>query len=143
MSAEDDVRKASKQFYTALNRMANGDPASLQPIWSHNDSVTTMHPVGGREVGWDHVWNAWDQVAQVSSDGTVELKEQLIRVVGDLAYEVGVEHVDFKIAGNRVADEVRVTNIYRQEGGAWKIVHHHADLAPQMVEVLQRLQSGG
>jgi hypothetical protein len=34
-----------------------------------------------------------------------------------------------------------VTNIYQREAGAWKIIHHHADLVPAMVEVLQRLQA--
>ena len=55
MSAEDDVRKASEQFYAALNRMANGDALPLADIWSQGAGVTTMHPIGGREVGWDKV----------------------------------------------------------------------------------------
>jgi hypothetical protein len=33
MSTENEVRQASKQFYAALNRMANGDAASLAEIW--------------------------------------------------------------------------------------------------------------
>jgi hypothetical protein len=55
MSAEDEVRKASQQFYAALNRMANGDGGGMADIWSHSATVTTMHPIGGREVGWDAV----------------------------------------------------------------------------------------
>ncbi|MHC4074303.1 MAG: hypothetical protein ACYTGS_20140 [Planctomycetota bacterium] len=43
MSTEDDVRKASKQFYAGLNRMANGDAAPLADSWSHSAAVTTMH----------------------------------------------------------------------------------------------------
>lgn len=141
MSAEQEVREASTQFYAALSRMINGDPESLKAIWSHGDSVTTMHPVGGRQVGWSEVWDTWDQVAQVSSEGRVELKDQLIRVVGELAYEVGVEDAEFKIAGNKVGGEIRVTNIYQREDGAWKVVHHHTDLVPPMVELLTRLDS--
>jgi hypothetical protein len=53
MSAEDEVRKASEQFYSALNRMLNGDAGPLADIWSHSASVTTLHPLGGREVGWE------------------------------------------------------------------------------------------
>ncbi|HKJ44108.1 MAG TPA: nuclear transport factor 2 family protein [Sunxiuqinia sp.] len=141
MSAEDEVRKASKQFYAALNEMTSGDASSLKEIWSHNATVTTMHPIGGRQVGWDEVWKAWDQTAQVASDGNVELQNQLIRVVGDLAYEVGVENATFKIAGNQANGQVRVTNIYQKEGGSWKIVHHHTDVASAMVEALKQLQS--
>ena len=91
MSAEDEVRKASTQFYAALNSMLNGDPQPLSDIWSHDPAVTTMHPIGGRQVGWNEVRESWEQVAQGASDGKVELKDQLIRVIGDVAYEVGVE----------------------------------------------------
>ena len=141
MSAEDEVRKASNQFYAALNKMTNGDVQSLKEIWSHNSAVTTMHPIGGRQVGWNEVWETWEQTGQVASEGHVELQDQIIRVVGDLAYEIGVEDAGFKIAGHQANGQVRVTNIYQKEGGAWKIVHHHTDLAPAMVEVLHQLQN--
>lgn len=140
MSTQEEVRKASTQFYVALNRMLNGDARPLSDIWSHDSAVTTMHPIGGRQVGWNEVLESWKQVAQVASDGEVELKDQLIRVAGDVACEVGVEHAEFKLGGQKVAGQLRVTNIYQREAGAWKITHHHADLAPAMVEVLNRLQ---
>jgi hypothetical protein len=52
MTVENEVRAASTKFYSALNRMLNGDAGSLADIWSHSATVTTMHPIGGREVGW-------------------------------------------------------------------------------------------
>ena len=51
MTIEDEVRAASDKFYSALNRMLNGDASLLGDIWSHSATVTTMHPIGGREVG--------------------------------------------------------------------------------------------
>ena len=51
MSAEEDVRHASKQFYTALNRMANGDAGPMASAWSHGSEVTALHPIDGREFG--------------------------------------------------------------------------------------------
>jgi ketosteroid isomerase-like protein len=141
MSTEDQVRKASEQFYAALNRMANGDVSSMADIWSHSAAVTTMHPIGGREVGWDEVRGPWAQVAELASGGQVKLSDQLIQVSGDMAYEVGTEQGQFKLAGQQVPIEQRVTNVYRREGGAWKIVHHHTDLSPAMVDVLRQLQA--
>ena len=141
MSTEDEVRNASNQFYAALNKMVNGSAQSLSDIWSHNSEVTTMHPIGGRQVGWKDVWATWDQTAQVASEGQVKLQDQFIRVVGDMAYEIGVENASFRIAGQKVNDQVRVTNIYQKESGTWKIVHHHSDLSPSMVEVLHKLQN--
>ena len=140
MSTEEEVRKASTQFYAALNSMLNGDAQPLSDIWSHGPAVTTMHPTGGRQVGWNEVRESWEQVAQAASEGKVELTDQLIRVVGDVAYEVGVEHPEFKPGGQKVAGQIRVTNIYQREAGAWKMTHHHTDLASAMVEVLNRVQ---
>jgi|SRR3972149_9894401 len=141
MSTEDEVRKASEQFYAALNRMANGDARPLADIWSQGAGVTTMHPIGGREVGWDKVRGSFEQVAQIASEGRVRLDDQVIRVVGDLAYELGYERGQAKFAGQQVTLDHRVTNIYRREAGSWKIVHHHTDVSPAMLDVLNRLQT--
>jgi ketosteroid isomerase-like protein len=141
MAAKDEIRKASKQFYAALNRMLNGDAGPLEDIWSHQAVVTTMHPIGGREVGWDLVRRSWVEVAKLASDGKVDLKDQLFQVDENMAYEVGIEHGQFSLAGSRVIIENRVTNIYRRESGVWKIVHHHTDISQAMMEILRRLQT--
>jgi uncharacterized protein (TIGR02246 family) len=132
MSAENEVGAASRQFYAALNSVANGDARPMADIWSQSADATTMHPIGGRQVGWNQVWDSWQQVAAIASEGRVTLGDQLIRVVGDAAYELGTEHVVMTLAGHSVRGEVRVTNIYRREGGAWRIIHHHADTSQDM-----------
>ena len=139
MSAEEEVRQASKQFYTALNRMANGDAGPMASGWSHGPAVTAMHPIDGREVGWEAVKASFEQFAQVATDGKIDLKDQLIHVVGDAAYEVGVEQGACKLGGHPVAIKHRVTNIYRREGGGWRMIHHHSDTSPAMVDVLAKL----
>lgn len=136
MSAEGEVRNASTQFYQALNKMANGDASSLASIWSNSPDVTAMHPIGGRQTGWEAVGASFQGVADVASDGRIELTDQVIRVVGDLAYEIGTERGQFKLAGHLVEFEPRVTNIYRREAGGWKMVHHHTDISPAMLEGL-------
>src|SRR6266705_2213174 len=68
---------------------------------------------------------------------------QLLPVDGDMAYEVGVERGHGTMAGEQVAIEQRVTNVYHREDGAWKVVHHHTDLSPAMMELLARLQAKG
>ena len=140
MSNVEEVREASKKFYESLNRMANGETNTFADVWSQNESATAMHPIGGRDVGWKEVENSFNQVAGVASDGKVELKDQLIRDLGDAAFEVGIEKAQFKVAGMEVKAEIRVTNIYQKENGSWKMVHHHTDIAPSMVEALQKLQ---
>lgn len=141
MSTEDQVREASRRFYAALNRMANGDHGPMADIWSHSANVTTMHPIGGREVGWDAVGGPWEQVASLASEGQINLADQHIQASEDMAVEVGDEQGQFKIAGEEVSIQHRVTNVYRREGGQWKIIHHHTDLSPAMLDVLGRLQA--
>ena len=140
MTIEDEVRAASDKFYSALNRMLNGDASLLGDIWSHSATVTTMHPIGGREVGWDQVRGSWEQLAQLATQGQVRLSDQFIQVAGDVAYELGVEHPQLTLGGQPATGDIRVTNIYRRESGAWKIVHHHTDAAQSMIDVLSRLE---
>jgi ketosteroid isomerase-like protein len=142
VSAENEVRRASAAFYAALNRMINGDAGALADVWSHSADVTTMHPIGARQVGWDAVRDSFGNVAAIASDGAVRMDEQLIRVVGDLAYELGVERGRARLAEAWVDLDQRVTNIYRRETGGWKIVHHHTDPSPGMLKVVERLQAG-
>ncbi len=140
MSSEDEVRTASRQLYSALNRMLNGDARPMAEVWSSGPDVTALHPNGGRLVGWDEVRTSIEQVAHAATDGDVRLEDQMIRVVGDVAYELGVEQGQCKLGGQNVTLEHRVTNIYRRQGGGWKLVHHHTDTSPALVEAFRKLQ---
>ena len=141
MSSEDEVRTASAQFYAALNSMMVGDAAPLAEVWSHGADVSTMHPIGGRETGWSEVRGSFEGVAGLASGGHAEIRDQSIHVTGDLAYEVGVEKGQATLAGEQIAIEQRVTNVYRREAGEWKLVHHHTDLSPAMLALLARLKA--
>jgi ketosteroid isomerase-like protein len=138
MSAEDEVRKASERFYVALNRMANGDALPMSDIWSHGAAVTAMHPIGGRQVGWDEVRNSFQQVAAIASGGRIRLEDQMIQVTGDLAFELGFERGQATFSGKQLTLDQRVTNVYRREAGKWTIVHHHTDVSPAMIDVVKR-----
>jgi ketosteroid isomerase-like protein len=100
-----------------------------------------MHPIGGRQVGWDEVRASWENVAKIFSNGQVNLSDQRICVGGDLAYELGIEHVHVWLAGNEVRADFRATNIYRREGSEWRMIHHHVDLDRTIVEIVSKLGS--
>ena len=140
MSAESEVRGASERFYSALNRMANGQRGTMNEVWSHGESATALHPIGGRHIGWAEIAGSFDGFAEIASGGEIRLKDQLIRAAGDMAYEIGIETGTLTLGGLKSTVEHRVTNIYRREGGDWKLVHHHSDPSPAMMDVLARLQ---
>ena len=139
MASESDVRAASAKFYAALNRMANGDSSAMADCWWHEASVTAMHPIGGHTNGWEAVERSFGGVAGVSSKGEVALRDQVIQVSGDMAYEVGDEIGSITMGGHMVPIEHRVTNVYRRKDGAWRMVHHHTDVSPAMLDVLAKL----
>ncbi len=139
MAVEDDIRQASEQFYAAINRAINGDPGPMREVWSHGSDVTTMHPLGGRETGWEEVRASWEQVAQAFSDGQVSLENLVVVPISDdVAYTLGTEKGQAKLGEETVSIDWRVTNIYRREEGEWKMMLHHTDVSPALVEALER-----
>jgi ketosteroid isomerase-like protein len=56
---------------------------------------------------------------------------------------MGTESGQATMAGQPLAFSQRVTNIHRRDGGQWKLVHHHTDVTPAMVELISRAQGGG
>lgn len=141
VSGENEARAASERFYTALNRMLSGDAGQVAATWHQDDAVTAMHPIGGMTIGWTDVEDSFIQFAQLASGGRIDLIDQHIQVYGDLAYEIGIERGQFTLGGHPVTVDHRVTNVYRREAGTWKIVHHHADISPAILDVLSRFSA--
>ena len=138
MAVEDEIRQASEQFYAALNRTINGDSGSMMEVWSHGSDVTALHPLGGRETGWREVRASWEQVAQAFSDGQVSIEDLVVVPLSDkVAYTLGTEQGQATLGDETVGIDWRVTNIYRREEGECKMVHHHTDVSPELVEVLK------
>jgi len=107
-------------------------------VWSHGSDVTALHPLGGRETGWREVRASWEQVAQEFSDGQVSIEELVVVPLSDeVAYTLGTEHGQAKLGDETVSIDWRVTNIYRREEGEWKMVLHHTDVSPALVEALK------
>jgi ketosteroid isomerase-like protein len=71
-----------------------------------------------------------ERAASRYRDGEVVGFENVAKyVTSELAYIVEVERYRAKIGGEEDIAPValRVTSIFRPEGGTWKIVHRHAD----------------
>jgi ketosteroid isomerase-like protein len=138
MAVEDEIQQASEQFYAALNHAINGDSGSMMEVWSHGSDVATMHPLGGRETGWEEVRASWEQVAQGFSDGQVSIEGLVVVPLSDdVAYTLGTERGQASLGEETVSIDWRVTNIYRREEGEWNVVLHHTDVSPELVEVLK------
>ena len=48
-------------------------------------------------------------------------------VLGDMAYTAGLEHTSASVDGEPRTYTLRVTQVYRREGGQWRVAHRHGD----------------
>ena len=143
--ADDSARAAvdavSDAFYAALNEMLAGTPVSMDiaPLWLDAEGVSAQHPIGGRDIGLGTLVGAFDGVASLSSGGEIALEDQAIAVFGDTAVETGVETGRATLAGEEIALEYRVTNVYTLTDEGWRMVHHHTDLSTPIIALLAKL----
>lgn len=111
--------------------MLNGDAGPRKALWSHEDPVTIL---GAAKTvsGWPAVADLFDWLAENFSNGSsYDLDVSAAGVSGDLGYVVGAEHSKASVGGEAPAlIALRVTLIFRREGGQWKEVHRHADPIP-------------
>ncbi|MBA2435634.1 MAG: nuclear transport factor 2 family protein [Chthoniobacterales bacterium] len=126
-----EVKAANDSFYSALNAVFTGDPAPMLEAWSHKDDVLYTGPMGGYQVGWKAISAVWTEQAALKIGGKVSPENVHIILGDDIAvacnYEVGS---NLAPDGKRVDVNIRATNIYREEGGQWKMIHHHTDILP-------------
>ena len=139
--AEDEVEAVSDTFYGLLNEMMVGTPVSdrMAPLWLDAEGVTAMHPIGGRDTGLKNLIGAFDGVASIATGGDIRIEDQAIAVLGDVAIETGVERGRAVLAGEEIALEYRVTNVYLRTEDGWRMVHHHTDLSTPIIDLLARL----
>jgi len=122
---------------TALH---NGDVEPRLALWSHEDPVT-LYGAKLSGTGWSDLEPAFRALAAGFSDST-DYRFELVAAgaSGDLGYTVGFEHNQVKVEGRPRTYTLRVTHVYRREGGEWRIVHRHADVPPDeavpLVELL-------
>jgi ketosteroid isomerase-like protein len=128
---DDFLAETHPRLVAEVEALHNGDPKPRLEMWSTKDPVTLFGAaMSGR--GWDEVSGIFRSIASRWSDCTDQRVEIVAAgVSGDLAYTVGFEHTAVSVDGVPVEPyTLRVTHVYRREGGEWKIVHRHGDAPP-------------
>lgn len=108
----------------ALHR---GDPRPRAGTWTAREPVTLfgawLTATGPAEVG-----EAFARIAGAfTGPASSEVEVLASGVGGDLAYTVHREHTTVTVDGTPRIYTLRVTQVYRREDGAWKVVHRHGD----------------
>lgn len=105
----------------------NGDAAARFTVWTRHEPVTVLG-AWMSATGQDEVGALFRRLASTFSDCTLHTYDVITaEVAGDLAYTVGHEHTRASVDGEPRDYMLRVTQVYRREGGEWKVAHRHAD----------------
>src|SRR5262249_47858095 len=126
VSDVDDFDALIEPYHGALRGIINGDPSAYKAMYSGKADVTLANPFGGVARGRAEVERRLDGAAANFRDGeVVDCKTISKSVSSELAYLVEVETYKAKIGGSDELSSVglRVTTVFRPEGGTWKIVH--------------------
>jgi pimeloyl-ACP methyl ester carboxylesterase len=132
LSGNPDFDRFLADWEKAQNLFINGDPTLWKRHCSRRDDTTILGGFGGfGEKGWAAVGARYDWASSQYKSGGATMKVEYISVTaGDgLAYTVGIERQTEARVGSAgpVSRALRVTQIFRKEDGAWKLVHRHAD----------------
>jgi ketosteroid isomerase-like protein len=124
---DDFFAWVTTSLYDAELALHNGDAAPRRALWSRNDPVSVLgawrNARGQREL--DELFTALEKSFSNCTAYTFEL--QAYDVVGDMAYTAGLEHTSASVEGQPRSYSLRATQVYRREGGEWKVAHRHAD----------------
>ena len=131
LPVDSSFRAFLPRFEAGITRFINGDPTLWKSIASHGDDVTIMGAWGAYEHGWKEAGPRYDWAAArfLESGATVDVEYLSSFVSGDLAYTVAIERSRARVIGQEepASMPLRVTHVYRKEGGEWRMVHRHAD----------------
>ena len=129
--SDSQFRQYLRQFEEGARHFVNGDATLWKQNASHKDDVTIMGGWGAYEKGWAEAEARYDwAAARFKDSGAIPKFEYLAsRVSGDLAYTVTIERSEATVVGQEkpAAMSLRVTQLFRKEDGAWKLIHRHAD----------------
>jgi ketosteroid isomerase-like protein len=127
-ATDDAIRDATVLYYAAFNSALHGDLAPLSAVWSHRPDVSNLSAAGGHAMGWNEVYADFQNMARLYPDGNITQRNMTVVSGTDMGYSVCTETGRLRSSeGPMVTFNQRATNIFRLEGGTWKLIHHHAD----------------
>ena len=125
-----DFEQFMRQRADAAGAYVRGDAGLLDQMVARISAATFFGPRGDYEHGADAVATRYTRDALAFAPGGDSRFEILDIGAGNgIAYWVGFQRATAYMQGQSepVPFNLRVTEIFRREGGEWKMVHRHAD----------------
>jgi ketosteroid isomerase-like protein len=126
---DGEVAKLVRRTAEAASALIRGDVRDYIALAPHADDYTLMDPFGGEPTrGFDPSSEDLDALERFFQGGEAELELVESYASGDLAVLVAIERQHGRVGGLPEQDlSLRVTWVFRREGGEWRQVHRHVD----------------
>jgi ketosteroid isomerase-like protein len=133
----EDVANLTQRVAEANTALVRGDIDGYLALIEHAKDYTLMSPFGGAPThGFDMSKRA--AMGQFFKAGTFDQEVVETYATGDLVVIVTIERVRAEVGGLPEQDwSLRVTQVFRREGGEWWLVHRHADPLANGISVEQ------
>lgn len=130
IGSADDIEAA---YYDAIGR---GDLDAMMAVWAEDEEIVCVHPGGARLIGHAAIRASWEAIFKT---GGVPIHPVQLHATHNLMTTVHsvVEEVILPSAPDNGQSDFHViaTNVYLKTPAGWRMVMHHASLAPGRVTV--------
>ncbi len=124
------LEKVAAESREALHKILNGDPSGYVALFADRDDISLGNPFGPFGKGRAEVLKALNNAASKYRDGQVIAVDRIAEYgSGNLLCLVEVEQGRARLGASPDFSvfAARVTTIYEEIEGHWKLVHRHAD----------------
>lgn len=122
LGSADDIEAA---FYDAISR---ADLDAMMALWADDEEIVCIHPGGMRLIGHAPIRSAWEAIFK---NGGVPIHPVQLHVTHNLMTAVHSVAEEIHLPQGEQSDfHVVATNVYLKTPAGWRIVAHHASLAP-------------
>ena len=120
------TREATAQAFV------RGDPGPVRALSATEGQATFFDPGGGLTEGAEAINQANDKGSRrFGAGGTTHLDVRHKAESDGLAFWSGYQIAEVEMDGKRVPMNIRVTEVFRRDGDAWKMIHRHASMAKE------------
>jgi hypothetical protein len=117
------AQAAETAFYAAFQ---NADYVEMMAVWSSDDDIECIHPLGERLMGPKAIGNDW--LRMLSGGKRMQFRLAHIKRFQTDQLAVHILYENITIAG-KLQPPVVATNVYRFNGLGWHMILHHASPA--------------